>query len=52
MTTNRGRWWARHLRLQHHQLPCEVGCPVCAEQAGYHPDYSTPPPPSLTTELR
>lgn len=49
--TNRGLWWARHLRLRTRQLACEPGCPVCDEVDGYHPDYSTPPPSTLARDL-
>lgn len=51
MTTNRGRWWARHINLRLHDRPCEPDCPVCHELQGYQADYSTPPPETLATEL-
>jgi hypothetical protein len=43
--TNRGLWYARHIRLTHAGQPCPPGCVICAELYDDHPDYTTPPPP-------
>jgi hypothetical protein len=50
--TNRGLWFARHINLRLHDRPCEPGCPVCDELAGYQADYTSPPHSALAEHLR